>query len=266
MHQLHTLRLSMVQGEYGYIPIGFESIMQNEYSSKGTASTLNNNYVYLPKLRIWTTIQSIVKFLRDNHIDENRLDSYRDGDADMISVDLSDQEYIEYLYQTENVFRDFLNTRELTSLHDLELQRLLKKESTKHLYVKESMGFFGLGSVKSMSTEVSRSPLYMDYFVNHTRYMQGRYSFEGESQRLSRMIKEHETNWQKAKEEKERKIIEEEKKKAEEEEGRKKEAAEKAREEEQKKAAARLKEIGQGKANVDEAKKLADEETKRAEQ
>lgn len=266
MRQLHTLRPSMVQGEYGYIPIGFELIMQNEYSSKGTASTFNNNYVYLPKLRIWTTIQSIVKFLRDNHIDENRLDSYRDGDADMISVDLSDQEYIEYLYQTENVFRDFLNTRELTSLHDLELQRLLKKESTKHLYVKESMGFFGLGSVKSMSTEVSRSPLYMDYFVNHTRYMQGRYSFEGESQRLLRMIKEHETNWQKAKEEKERKIIEEEKKKAEEEEGRKKEAAGKAREEEQKKAAARLKEIGQGKANVDEAKKLADEETKRAEQ
>ncbi|KAI5969984.1 hypothetical protein CANMA_001024 [Candida margitis] len=218
MNQINPLRLTMVQGEFGYIPCSFESIMMNEYSLKGTVSTFNNNYVYLPKLRIWTSIQSIVEFLRANKISEDRLDSFREGDAEMISVDLSDKEYIEYLYYGGTVLREFLNTREMTSLHNWEVQKLMKGESTKHLYIKSTWGLFGSGSVEYINPEVTRCSLYVDYFVNQTRHVHGGYSFEVGLQSMMHAIKDHEVNWKKVQEEKERKKVEEdEKKKAEEE-------------------------------------------------
>ena len=302
MNQLDPLRLSMVQGEYGYIPYGFDLIMQNEYNTKGKVSTFTNNYVYLPKLRMWTSALVIVDFLRTNHLDESRLDIYQEGGADMISIDLNDKEYIEFLYYAENVLRDFLNTREVTSLHDVELQRLLKGRSTKGLFVKNGFALLGLASI--MNPETSRAPLYMDYFVNETRYYDGYYSFEDQLLRLKHMTREHELNWQ-AKEEEEKEMEEEKKKAAAAEEERKKEAAaeekkkkaaaeeerkkaaaaeeerkkaaaeeerkkaaaaQKARAEDIKKEAEEMKEIEQGNNKVDETKKLADEEMKKAEE
>ena len=251
---------------------------------------------------MWTSALVIVDFLRTNHLDESRLDIYQEGGADMISIDLNDKEYIEFLYYAENVLRDFLNTREVTSLHDVELQRLLKGRSTKGLFVKNGFALLGLASI--MNPETSRAPLYMDYFVNETRYYDGYYSFEDQLLRLKHMTREHELNWQ-AKEEEEKEMEEEKKKAAAAEEERKKEAAaeekkkkaaaeeerkkaaaaeeerkkaaaeeerkkaaaaQKARAEDIKKEAEEMKEIEQGNNKVDETKKLADEEMKKAEE
>nr|WOG36178.1 uncharacterized protein [Candida metapsilosis] len=271
MNQISPLRLSMVQGEYGYIPSGFQSIIQNEYSAKGSmSSTFNSNFAYLPKLRIWTSMHAIVKFLNDNRLGESRLDSFRDGNSDMMVVDLSDQEYIEFLYQQQTVFKQFLNTQEFTSLHNMELEKLNNKSSTKNLFIKKSFGVFGwFGGVEYMNTAVDRYPLYPDYFLNQTRYVEkGVYSLETELHKLSQKVQEQQTNWKKLKDEKEEK--ERLKKEQEEKERLKKEAEEKEKLEKEQEEKDRLKKEQEEKDKLkkeeEEKEKLRKEAEEKAKQ
>ncbi|KAI5969983.1 hypothetical protein CANMA_001023 [Candida margitis] len=190
-NELSPLRLSSIQGDYGYIPPGFESMLLVEYKEKGIASTVYKNRVYLPKLRLWVYDKSITefveKYVKNDGGGDDKMKTVKEGDVQLRTFNLTNEEYIEYMYQNEPVMQDFIASHDVTSLHNLEIQSLLDKVSTKDLFVKYGTDL--------LSDDATRANLRLDHFVYKSRTVEGGYDFNNELKRLRGKVREVEVAW-----------------------------------------------------------------------
>lgn len=187
--ELSPLRLSSIQGDYGYIPPGFESMLLVEYKEKGIASTVYKDRVYLPKLRLWVYDKSITDYVTQNGAIEasDKMKKVKEGDVEIKTFNLTNEEYVDYLYRNESIMREFIASHEVTSLHNLEIQSILDKVSTKDLFVEYETDVLG--------DESLRANLQLDYFVYQLRKVEGGYDFDQELQRLRNKVGEAEVAW-----------------------------------------------------------------------
>lgn len=197
----------MVQGEIGYIPNDFESMLHVEYKAKGTSSTLFAEHVYLPKLRIWVPKLSVLRYVtKGGKTDgEGRLQKISEGDTNLIVVNLTDDEYIEFLYLNEPVLRDFIATHKVTMAHNEELPNLIKRESSIKKFLKENADIYKFGSghhdmdggggggsvIDDETLERKRASLQLDYFVDQVRNAQGGYDFNAEVMKVNGKVNEY---------------------------------------------------------------------------
>lgn len=187
--ELSPLRLSSIQGDYGYIPPGFESMLLTEYKEKGIASTVYKDRVYLPKLRLWEYDKLITDFVTQgdsNNGDGAKMQEVKEGDVKIKTFNLTNEEYVDYLYRNASMMREFIATHEVTSLHNLEIQTILDKSSTKDLFVDHE--------TEVLKQDALRANLQLDYFVYQLRNTEG-FDFDIEMQRLRAKIKDLEDAW-----------------------------------------------------------------------
>lgn len=208
LQEISPLRLNLVQGEIGYIPNDFESMLHVEYKAKGTSSTLFAEHVYLPKLRIWVPKLSVLRYVtKGGKTDgEGRLQKISEGDTNLIVVNLTDDEYIEFLYLNEPVLRDFIATHKVTMAHNEELRNLIKRESSIKKFLKENADIYKFGSghhdmdgggggggsvIDDETLERKRASLQLDYFVDQVRNAQGGYDFNAEVMKVNGKVNEY---------------------------------------------------------------------------
>lgn len=199
LQEISPLRLNLVQGELGYIPFDFETMLHVEYRAKGTSSTLFADHVFLPKLRLWVLKNAVLKFVTNGgqNDGENRLQKINEGETNIIAVNLTDDEYIEFLYENEPVLRDFIATHQITQVHTMELRKLAKSKSSLKMFLKENAGIYGFGEVSTVvednadSLERKRASLQLDYFVNEVENAEGGYSYNDELDRLNDKVKQY---------------------------------------------------------------------------
>ncbi|CAD1808670.1 unnamed protein product [Candida parapsilosis] len=210
LQEISPLRLNSVQGEIGYIPYDFETMLHVEYRAKGTSSTLFADHVYLPKLRIWVPKIVVLKYVTNGGLNngEGRLQRISEGDTDMIIVTLSDGEYIDFLYDNEPVLRNFIATHEITLVHTIELRKLVKSKTSLKMFLKENAGKYGFGrdsdaeannggggglavllDASPSGIDKRRASLQLDYFVDKVRNTDGGYDYNAELMKLNDRIK-----------------------------------------------------------------------------
>ncbi|KAG5417527.1 hypothetical protein I9W82_005163 [Candida metapsilosis] len=190
--ELSPLRLSSIQGDYGYIPPGFEILLLEEYKEKGLASTLYKERVYLPKLRQWVWDVPLSNYVTDKFGAgaKDKMTHVKEGDIEFKTFNMTNEEYIDYLYHNESILREFIASHKVTSLHNLEIQTLLDKKSTMDLFVDPG--------AEVLRDDPVRANLQLDYFIHQSRHVEGGYDLDKEMQRLRNKIREAEVNYQEA--------------------------------------------------------------------
>ncbi|KAI5958004.1 hypothetical protein KGF57_002812 [Candida theae] len=206
LQEISPLRLNSVQGELGYIPEDFETMLHVEYKSKGTSSTLFAGYVFLPKLRIWVSKDTVLKFVTNGGQSDGqgRLRKVSEGDTNIITINLSDDEYIEFLYENEPVLREFIATHKVTMLHNEQLRKLVKNRSSIKKFLKENADIYGFGNGNTGGDSLdndgwgesllkTRASLQLDYFVNQVRDAHGGkgYNYNDELKTLNDKVVEY---------------------------------------------------------------------------
>ncbi|WLF77175.1 hypothetical protein PVL30_000884 [Lodderomyces elongisporus] len=120
LKNLSPLRLSLVEGEYGYIPSGYDSMVSIEYGDKSMRDTTYRDHVFLPKLRMWVSKKAIVDFV---YKDDDEAKKTQSRTKIPLKIDMTDEEYSEFLTQNPLVLRDYLAMSNVTQVHYNELVR-----------------------------------------------------------------------------------------------------------------------------------------------
>ncbi|CAI5756638.1 unnamed protein product [Candida verbasci] len=127
--EISPLRLSLIEGEYTYIPSEFELAILYEYGDKSLKDTSFKNYIYLPKLRLWIKKNSIIKYMKE----VKKLPDAKNN----IAIDLTDDEYIDFLKLEEDNLIEYLKVSNLTQLHQEEMFNYFDGKSTREMFEKD---------------------------------------------------------------------------------------------------------------------------------
>ncbi|KAI5951486.1 hypothetical protein KGF54_004560 [Candida jiufengensis] len=172
LEDLSPLKLSLVEGEYGYIPSNFEKNLLAEYGDKSLNEISYRSFLYIPRLRLWLNKDNVVDFISNGNKEE--ADKLK-KDSKSIILNLKDDQIIEYLYKNLNQFKNFLLTNNLTRIHQNELNDLFYQKSTKSL-------FYDFESNEENLKPNLRTTLRHDYFSTESKAKE--YNFEKEIERL----------------------------------------------------------------------------------
>lgn len=136
LEELSPIRLSLVEGEFGYIPNEFESILKIEYNEKSINNKDYNGFVFLPKLRIWVKKKPIVNFVaaKEEKEQQQKPNQSSKKTADVITIDLTDEEYSQYLLENQSELISYLITSNVTLFHQDELVHYFNGRSAKSLF------------------------------------------------------------------------------------------------------------------------------------
>ena len=137
LSELSPLRLSMVEGEFSYVPSEFETILKIEYGEKSMANVDFKGYVYLPKLRMWVKKSPIVDYVLKDLTHKEKVAIKKS--AKPITIDLNDEQYLEYFLQNQDSLLDYLVTNNITLIHENEIIDFLDGKSTKSIYFKDGV-------------------------------------------------------------------------------------------------------------------------------
>lgn len=145
LEELSPIRLSLVEGEFGYIPNEFESILKTEYNEKSINNKDYNGFVFLPKLRIWVKKKPIINFVAAKEEKEQQQEQQQQQQQNespkktisIITIDLSDEEYSQYLLENQSELISYLITSNVTLFHQDELVHYFNGRSAKSLFFTE---------------------------------------------------------------------------------------------------------------------------------
>lgn len=143
--ELSPLVRSYVEGEVGYIPKRYSDILTTEYNNKGIIEKYFSSRLFMPQLRLWVHQDLLRFFLRYR---KEWLAYYSSllklGDAEItkpqISGDLTKKELSTLLslrekdlidlLHNDQILMEYVSTRDMTSVHENEIMRLLFGKST----------------------------------------------------------------------------------------------------------------------------------------
>lgn len=142
--EISPLKLTYVEGTPAYVPNDFPGMLQAEYGKASMGNSRFRFYAFSPRLRVWVNIKMLRKYMRKNRrlsIDAYDMGSDSEeaqGHKDLFAVfTFSDQDYILLLDQESELLLEYVVSRDITALHEKEMERLLKKESTEPLLLKD---------------------------------------------------------------------------------------------------------------------------------
>lgn len=146
LSELSPLRLTYMEGVPAYIPNDFGNILQTEYGFQSMKNKKHRQSAFFPRLRLWQDVRNVRSFFLTTKGKELATDLGSDTEAankvsEKVSVfTISDTEYIQFLTSNSNTLTEYLVTRNVTSLHEQEMNLLLEDQSTeKLLFGKEGL-------------------------------------------------------------------------------------------------------------------------------
>lgn len=132
LEELSPLRLTIVEGQPAYIPKDFTKILKNEYSS-GLEKQKYQGYTFMPKLRMWVLTRAIENYLET----KGRGHEMKKHNNDIPIKEFTDDDYVNLLLEQEDLFVDYMLTKNITAFHEREMDHLLADKSTKSLLFNE---------------------------------------------------------------------------------------------------------------------------------
>lgn len=139
LSEISPLKLTYMEGVPAYIPNEFVNILQTEYGHQSMNNKKHRQNAFFPRLRLWQDVSNIRNFFLATKGKDMDMDLGADADAatkvsEKVSVfTISDTEYIQFLSWNSNALTEYLMTRNVTSLHEQEMNLLLENKSTEKL-------------------------------------------------------------------------------------------------------------------------------------
>ncbi|KAI3405783.2 hypothetical protein KGF56_001390 [Candida oxycetoniae] len=162
--ELNPLRLSLVEGEYGYIPSKFEDMVRIEYKEKSLTDTSYKRHIFIPKLRLWVLKDPMADFIFKGNVSEKK--KYAQKQIPL-EVNLTDEEYYEFLFKEKPIMKEFLITQNVTNLHQEELYRIFQQAKPSSFFVDNELG----------TNLNKRRNLRHDFFTNYVKESNYRFTF-----------------------------------------------------------------------------------------
>lgn len=140
LNEISPLKLSIFEGQPAYIPNEFGKVLTNEYSQRGLIEDKFKSYTFLPRLRLWVETQTITGFnkIHKGGNAEEKGDIKRKNKKKSNSISIghfTDDDYVALLFDQEDLLIEYLLTRNVTLFHEVELDKLLRQESTEGILV-----------------------------------------------------------------------------------------------------------------------------------
>lgn len=186
--ELSPLVRSYVEGEIAYIPRRYSDILTTEYRGKGLVEKFFDLRYFMPQLRLWVHQDDLMFFLRNRqqwlaHYSGNLQQVDSDVSKPVIKGKLSPKELsvllellqkdlLELLHNDE-ILMEYVSTRDMTSVHENEIMRLL----------------FGKSTEKTVFQAPDFKPLKFEPFLDHM--FQDYNTFEKEVKRYLALLKEY---------------------------------------------------------------------------
>lgn len=143
LDELSPLKLTYVDGVPAYVPNDFVSMLQAEYGVSSTGAIKHRNYAFFPRIRLWQDIRSVRRHINGAQSESSKVDLGADTIAAKENVDkvsefsFSDQDYIQLMASEPQLLVDYLVSRDVTSLHEREMDALLNGKSTEKLLLED---------------------------------------------------------------------------------------------------------------------------------
>ncbi|KAK6461740.1 LicD family-domain-containing protein [Scheffersomyces coipomensis] len=126
--ELSPLRLTIFEGEFSYLPSNFELSLKNEYGEKSLMLQTFRGYTFLPRLRNWVKVESIIDFIKEFNIEkvqESAKTSKNDNSRFALIKDFLNADYFKLLNFNHGILKEYLQTANLTHFHEVEMMNLL---------------------------------------------------------------------------------------------------------------------------------------------
>lgn len=140
LSEVNPLKLSIIEGQPGYIPNNFAQLLHNEYGKKGLMAKKFKGFTFLPKLRMWLVSRNLNKFLHNQEQKQKlergevKRDDEEEEDYDNIPVKhFKDEDYIDLLFDQPELLVEYILTRNITEFHEHEIKQLLNGKDTKSM-------------------------------------------------------------------------------------------------------------------------------------
>lgn len=140
LSELSPLTLTQVEGVPAYAPKDFVGILQAEYREGGTGSKKFGSFSFLPRLRLWCDTKIVQRYIRNQgRTPGTNLRMGRDAVAaeeriDTLSIyPFSDHDYLGLMTEEPLLLVEYLVSRDVTKLHEEEMNALLNGKSTGEL-------------------------------------------------------------------------------------------------------------------------------------
>lgn len=144
--ELSPLVKTFAEGEVAYIPKSYSSILTTEYKSKGMLEKFFRSRFFVPQLRMWVSQDDLRFFLRhrqewntffntsDVTLEKKKARTL--GNLTKLELeqllDLKEKDLLELLANDE-ILLEYYATRDMTSVHENEIMRLLFGKSTQSI-------------------------------------------------------------------------------------------------------------------------------------
>lgn len=139
--QLSPLTLTYVEGVPAYVPRDFSGMLQAEYGSSSIGTNKYRSYAFLPRLRLWQDTRVVRKHIKKEKAgDKKEVDMGSDAGTASSTVDklsvfsFSDRDYLQFMAAEPLVLIEYLVTRDVTALHEKEMQLRLAGKDASHLF------------------------------------------------------------------------------------------------------------------------------------
>lgn len=140
LKDLSPMKLTYVEGVPAYVPNNYMLILQQEYNEGGLVDQKFKRYVFLPRLRIWHPFDKVSQFVlgKGKHFSPV-LELGPDKSKALSNIDkmavytMSDEDYLELMVRERLLLVEYITTRDVTALHQKEMEKLFKNKLTKSL-------------------------------------------------------------------------------------------------------------------------------------
>lgn len=123
LSELSPLSLSAVEGQYAYVPANYERVLMNEYGVKGIVNEVFKIFTFVPRFQLWIATRDLRRFTNNHDIKWSDDQTWKHW---------SEQDYIKFLAQNEELLTEYVATRRMTLLHSEEMKlRKSRKKSEK---------------------------------------------------------------------------------------------------------------------------------------
>lgn len=146
--ELSPLKKTLFEGEIGYIPNGYKALLLNEYSPSALTDHHYGGAFFVPRLRLWISVDPVRFFLRfkekwHQYFGVNRQKTRKEVGDIVITGDLNKNEEseidnwnekdIEEFLLNEDILIKYLHSRNVTLVHQAEMTLYSQEELTEEL-------------------------------------------------------------------------------------------------------------------------------------
>ncbi|RLV95756.1 Protein MNN4 [Spathaspora sp. JA1] len=192
LDELSPLKLTLVEGEFSYVPEQFTTILVDEYQTKSLSVRDYRSMAFISNLRTWVDRNTVLDLVSHQDSDRRkRLAKVK------VTPDLHIPDSLQLLLDNEDVLTEYLTIRGLTEIHTHELNAILSGVSPSSLFFDENNSLLDLRSTvrDDLFTWISKDKKY-DYneeiknFIEKCSMSDKKLSIKEEAERLKQSSKQ----------------------------------------------------------------------------